>query len=243
MNTATLEGRVAIVTGGHGGIGRAIVARLLREGARVAVFDLAASKEKSHDSVLRIHCDVTVPADVEMALASVREALGPVQILINNAGLLGPVTPVLEITIETWRRVTEVNLTGTFVCCKAVAIDMVQAGYGRIVNIASVQAKEGTELAGAYAASKAGVIALTKTLGKELATSGILVNCITPTAVDGGMIDEIADQRRTYILNRIPMKRFCSVNEVAAMVAWLAGDECSFSTAGVFDLSGGRSSY
>ncbi|TIT87572.1 MAG: SDR family NAD(P)-dependent oxidoreductase, partial [Mesorhizobium sp.] len=160
MSTASLEGRVAIVTGGHGGIGRAIVKRLLREG--------------------------------------------------NNAGLLGPVARVLEITIEMWRRVTDVNLTGTFVCCKAVASDMIQAGYGRIVNIASVQAKEGTELAGAYAASKAGVIALTKTLGKELATSGILVNCITPTAVDAGMIDEIADQRRTYILNRIPMKRFCS---------------------------------
>ncbi|RWC38198.1 MAG: SDR family oxidoreductase [Mesorhizobium sp.] len=243
MSTATLEGRVAIVTGGHGGIGRAIVARLLREGARVAVFDLAGSEEKGHDSVLRIHCDVTVPADVETGLASVREALGPVQILVNNAGLLGPVARILEITIETWRRVTDVNLTGTFVCCKAVASDMVQAGYGRIVNIASVQGKEGMELAGAYAASKAGVIALTKTLGKELATSGVLVNCITPTAVDGGMIDEIADQRRTYILDRIPMKRFCSVDEVAAMVAWLAGDECSFSTGGVFDLSGGRSSY
>ncbi|MER8760261.1 SDR family oxidoreductase [Mesorhizobium sp. M0976] len=243
MSEATLRGRVAIVTGGHGGIGRAIVARLLREGARVAVFDLAGSEEKSHDSVLRIHSDVTVPADVEMALASVREALGPVQILVNNAGLLGPVARVLEITTETWRHVIDVNLTGTFVCCKAVASDMVQAGYGRIINIASVQGKEGMELAGAYAASKAGVIALTKTLGKELATSGILVNCITPTAVDGGMIDEIEDQRRAYILDRIPMKRFCSVDEVAAMVAWLASDECSFSTGGVFDLSGGRSSY
>ncbi|RWE28320.1 SDR family NAD(P)-dependent oxidoreductase [Mesorhizobium sp.] len=243
MSTANLDGRVAIVTGGEGGIGRAIVARLLREGARVAVFDLAARKEKCHDSALRIHCDVTVPTDVATALASVREALGPVQILVNNAGLLGPVVHVLEITIEAWRRVTEVNLTGTFVCCKAVASDMVQAGYGRIINIASVQAKEGMELAGAYAASKAGVIALTKTLGKELATSGVLVNCITPTAVAGGMIGEIANQRRAYILDRIPMKRFCSVGEVAAMVAWLAGDECSFSTGAVFDLSGGRSSY
>ncbi|UVK48636.1 SDR family oxidoreductase (plasmid) [Mesorhizobium sp. AR07] len=243
MSEATLAGRVAIVTGGHGGIGRAIVARLLRDGAHVAVFDLSGNEQASRDSVLRIHCDVTVQANVETALASVREALGPVQILVNNAGLLGPVARVLEITTETWRRVTDVNLTGTFVCCKAVASDMVQAGYGRIINIASVQGKEGMELAGAYAASKAGVIALTKTLGKELATSGVLVNCITPTAVDGGMIDEIEDQRRAYILDRIPMNRFCSVDEVAAMVAWLASDECSFSTGGVFDLSGGRSSY
>ncbi|RWA78332.1 MAG: SDR family oxidoreductase [Mesorhizobium sp.] len=243
MTEATLTGRVAIVTGGQGGIGRAIVARLLRDGARVAVFDLSGNEQASRDSVLRINCDVTVQANVETALASVREALGPVQILVNNAGLLGPVARVIEITTETWRRVTDVNLTGTFVCCKAVASDMVQAGYGRIINIASVQGKEGMELAGAYAASKAGVIALTKTLGKELATSGVLVNCITPTAVDGGMIDEIEDQRRAYILDRIPMKRFCSVDEVAAMVAWLASDECSFSTGGVFDLSGGRSSY
>jgi 3-oxoacyl-[acyl-carrier protein] reductase len=169
--------------------------------------------------------------------------VGRIEILVNNAGILGPVVPIVDVDVETWRHILDVNLTGAFICCRAAAPHMQVARFGRIINISSVQGKEGMALAGPYAASKAGLIALTKTLGKELATSGVLVNCVTPTAIDVGMFDEISEGRRADILARIPMNRFCSAQEVAAMVAWLAGDDCSFSTGAVFDLSGGRSSY
>lgn len=243
MSTKALAGKVAVVTGGNGGLGRAIVRRFISEGAYVAVLDLAPPEKTSDGSLLSIRCDVTKPESVKRSLAQIRQTFGTVQILVNNAGVLGPVATVAEINVAAWRRVIDANLTSTFVCCKVLAADMIRASYGRIVNVASIQGKEGTALAGPYAASKAGVIALTKTLGKELATTGVLVNCVTPAAVNAGMFDQISAERRADILRRIPMERFCSVDEVAAMVAWLAGDECSFSTGAVFDLSGGRSAY
>ncbi|MBB4189791.1 3-oxoacyl-[acyl-carrier protein] reductase [Sinorhizobium terangae] len=243
MNNKALAGKVAVVSGGNGGVGSAITTRLINDGAQVAILDLTERQDVSGGELLSIACDVTSPESVERSLERVRGAFGTIQVLVNAAGILGPVASAVEIDVDAWRLVIEANLTSTFVCCKAIAVEMINAGYGRIINIASVQGKEGTSLAGPYAASKAGVIAFTKTLGKELASTGVLVNCITPTAVDTGMFHEIAIERRADMLARIPMGRFCSAHEVAAMTAWLAGDQCSFSTGAVFDLSGGRSSY
>ena len=240
---ASLSQRIAVVTGGSGALGRAIVDRLSSEGANVFVFDLNSGREDLQQSDHFYRCDVTNPDNVDHAMKEVIGKFGRIDILVNNAGILGPVAPIVDVEVETWRRVIDVNLTGAFICCRAAAPHMQAARFGRIINISSVQGKEGMAHAGAYAASKAGLIALTKTLGKELATSGVLVNCVTPTAIDVGMFDEISEGRRADILARIPMNRFCSAHEVAAMVAWLAGDDCSFSTGAVFDLSGGRSSY
>lgn len=236
-------GQVAVVSGGNGGIGLAIAERLASEGSLVAILDLTDREHVKGGRLLSIQCDVTDLESVRISLARVREAFGTIQILVNSAGVLGPVANAVDIEVDAWRLVIEANLTSTFICCKAVAVGMIAAGYGRIINIASVQGKEGTSLAGPYAASKAGVIAFTKTLGKELATTGVLVNCITPSAVDTGMFNEISVERRADLLDRIPMGRFCSAYEVAAMTAWLAGDQCSFSTGAVFDMSGGRSTY
>ncbi|MER8428370.1 SDR family NAD(P)-dependent oxidoreductase [Mesorhizobium sp. M1403] len=241
--SGSLAGRVAVVSGGNGGIGLAIAKRLASEGSLVAILDVTDREHVSGGDLLSIHCDVTHLESVQVSLARVREAFGTIQILVNSAGVLGPVANAVDIEVDAWRLVIEANLTSTFICCKAVAVGMITAGYGRIINIASAQGKEGTSLAGPYAASKAGVIAFTKTLGKELATTGVLVNCITPSVVDTGMFNEISIERRADLLDRIPMGRFCSAHEVAAMTAWLAGDQCSFSTGAVFDMSGGRSTY
>ncbi len=242
MNRIDLGNRTAIVTGASGGLGRAIVGRLRLSGARVAAIDRSESDAAERPDLF-LACDVTDAASVEHAVNRVLEAFGRIDILVNNAGLLGPVGPIVDIPVETWRRVIDINLTGAFICSKAVVPIMVAAGWGRIVNMSSVQGKEGMAFAGPYAASKAALIALTKTLGKELATTGVTVNCITPTAVDVGMFDEISQGRRADILSRIPMGRFGTAAEVAAMTAWVASEECSFSTGAVFDLSGGRATY
>jgi len=233
--------RCAVVTGGAGGLGRAIVARLKAGGARVAVLDRTPGADANAD--LACACDVTDEESVAAALRQVEAALGPVAILVNNAGVQGPVAPVTAVSLAEWRTVIDVNLTGTFVCSKAVIPGMVAAGWGRIVSIASVQGKEGTANAGPYAASKAGQIALAKVLAKELATTGVTVNCITPTVVMAGMFDRISDARKAELMSLIPMRRFCTPEEVAEMVAWVASDACSFSTGAVFDLSGGRSTW
>jgi NAD(P)-dependent dehydrogenase (short-subunit alcohol dehydrogenase family) len=243
MNAIDLIDRTAIVTGGSGGIGRAIVARLRASGARVAVLDRATTDAGGKGANVFRPCDVTNPRDVDAAVQSVTRTLGRADILVNNAGVLGPVARLTEVPLAAWRQVVDINLTGALVCCQAIVPGMIAAGYGRIVNMSSVQAKEGMALAGPYAASKAGLIALTKTLGKELAQTGVLANCVTPTAVSAGMFDEIDAERRSDILARIPMGRFCTADEVASMVAWLSSAECSFSTGAVFDLSGGRASY
>ena len=240
MRQVPLSAKRAVVTGGCGGLGRAIVDRLRRDGAQVALFDRADAADR--DEFL-IHCDVTNEDDVSAAIKQVVARFGGIDILVNNAGLQGEVAPIVEASVESWRRVIDVNLTGAFICSKAIAPMMVSAGWGRIVHVSSVQGKEGTAQAGAYAASKAGLIAFGKTLAKELATTGVTVNCITPTVIETGMIREISEQRREELLARIPMGRFCRATEVAAMVAWIASEECSFSTGAVFDMSGGRATW
>jgi len=240
MRQVPLSAKRAVVTGGCGGLGRAIVDRLRRDGAQVALFDRADAADR--DEFL-IHCDVTNEDDVSAAIKQVVARFGGIDILVNNAGLQGEVVPVVEASVASWRRVIDVNLTGAFICSKAIAPIMVSAGWGRIVHVSSVQGKEGTAQAGAYAASKAGLIAFGKTLAKELATTGVTVNCITPTVIETGMIREISEQRREELLARIPMGRFCRATEVAAMVAWIASEECSFSTGAVFDMSGGRATW
>ena len=229
MNKLDFAGRHAIVTGGSAGIGAAIVKRLKASGATVTVWDLDGSPR----------VDVSDPASISAAL----EKLGKVDVLVNNAGIAGKNVPTVEYPIEEWEKVLRINLTSQFLCCRAVAPKMVKAKYGRIVNIASVAGKEGNPNAVAYSASKAGVISLTKSLGKELAQTGVLVNCVTPAAAKTAIFDQMTKQHIDYMLSKIPMARFVEVDEIAALVCWLASEDCSFSTGGVFDISGGRATY
>ena len=234
MNAMDFKGRTAIVTGGMQGIGAAIARRLEASGAKVAIWDLDAP-----DKV-----DVGDPASVAAATQRALATLGGrIDVLVNNAGIAGMNKPTVDYPVEEWEKVLRVNLTSQFLCCRAVAPHMVKAGYGRIVNIASVAGKEGNPNAVAYSASKAGVISLTKSLGKELAQSGVLVNCVTPAAAKTAIFDQMTEQHINYMLSKIPMNRFVQVDEIAALVCWLASEDCSFSTAGVFDISGGRATY
>jgi 3-oxoacyl-[acyl-carrier protein] reductase len=229
MNKLDFAGRHAIVTGGSAGIGAAIAKRLAASGAKVTLWDLDGSPR----------VDVSDPKSIENAL----QGIGKVDILVNNAGIAGKNVPTVDYPIEEWERVLRVNLTSQFLCCRAVAPLMVRAKYGRIVNIASVAGKEGNPNAVAYSASKAGVISLTKSLGKELAQAGVLVNCVTPAAAKTAIFDQMTKQHIDYMLSKIPMGRFVEVDEIAALVCWLASEDCSFSTGGVFDISGGRATY
>ncbi len=229
MNRLDFTGRTAIVTGGAQGIGAAIVRRLKDSGARVVVWDLDGSPK----------VDVTDPASIQDALAKIDR----IDVLVNNAGIAGKNLPTVDYPIDEWERVLRVNLTSQFLCCRAVAPHMVKARYGRIVNIASVAGKEGNPNAVAYSASKAGVISLTKSLGKELAQSGVLVNCVTPAAAKTAIFDQMTKSHIDYMLSKIPMGRFVEVDEIASLVCWLASSDCSFSTGAVFDISGGRATY
>jgi 2-dehydro-3-deoxy-L-rhamnonate dehydrogenase (NAD+) len=233
MNQLDFKGRTAVVTGGMQGIGAAIVKRLEASGAKVRVWDLD-SKDK---------VDVADPASVERAASKAVAELGKIDVLVNNAGVAGMNMPTVDYPVEEWLRVMSINLTSQFLCCRAIAPHMVKAKYGRIVNIASVAGKEGNPNAVAYSASKAGVISLTKSLGKELAQTGVLVNCVTPAAAKTAIFDQMTEQHINYMLSKIPMNRFVQVDEIAALVGWLASEDCSFSTAGVFDISGGRATY
>ncbi|HEX6317900.1 MAG TPA: SDR family NAD(P)-dependent oxidoreductase [Burkholderiales bacterium] len=233
MNKLDFAGRSAVVTGGAAGIGAAIVKRLEASGAKVAVWDLEGNAK----------VDVSDPASVETATRNALKALGRIDILVNNAGIAGRNAPTVDYPVEEWERVLRVNLTSQFLCCRAVAPHMVKAGYGRIVNIASVAGKEGNPNAVAYSASKAGVISVTKSLGKELARTGVLVNCVTPAAAKTAIFDQMTDQHIQYMLSKIPMNRFVNVDEIASLVCWLASEDCSFSTGAVFDISGGRATY
>ena len=233
MNQLDFKGRTAIVTGGMQGIGAAIAKRLESSGAKVRVWDLDAP-----DKV-----DVSNPDSVERATAKALADLGKIDILVNNAGIAGMNVPTVDYPVEEWLRVLSINLTSQFLCCRAVAPHMVRGKYGRIVNIASVAGKEGNPNAVAYSASKAGVISLTKSLGKELAQTGVLVNCVTPAAAKTAIFNQMTEQHINYMLSKIPMNRFVEVGEIAALVCWLASEDCSFSTAGVFDISGGRATY
>ena len=229
MNKLDFAGRNAIVTGGMQGIGAAIVKRLKASGAQVTVWDLDGSPR----------VDVSDPASIANALKSVKQ----VDVLVNNAGIAGKNVPTVDYPIEEWERVLRINLTSQFLCCRAVAPLMAKAKYGRIVNIASIAGKEGNPNAVAYSASKAGVISLTKSLGKELAKDGVLVNCVTPAAAKTAIFDQMTRSHIDYMLAKIPMGRFVEVDEIAALVCWLASADCSFSTGGVFDISGGRATY
>ncbi|HKW39395.1 MAG TPA: SDR family NAD(P)-dependent oxidoreductase [Burkholderiales bacterium] len=234
MNRLDLRGRIAIVTGGAQGIGAAIVERMEASGATVRVWDLAAKKDP---------VDVSDPAQVEKAAVKAAAELGGIDVLVNNAGISGLNSPTVEYPVDEWERVLRVNLTSQFLCCRAVAPHMVKRRYGRIVNIASIAGKEGNPNAVAYSASKAGVISLTKSLGKELAQTGVLVNCVTPAAAKTAIFSQMKQQHIDYMLSKIPAGRFVAVEEIASLVCWLASEDCSFSTGAVFDISGGRATY
>ena len=250
MNRIDLAGRVAIVTGGAQGIGLAIARRMLDSGAKVVIWDIdealldGARKElSSRGSVQADRVELTDEHAVANATAAAFAAHGRIDILVNNAGITGGNGPTWELAPDVWRRVIDVNLVAPFLTCRAVAPHMIAAGYGRIVNIASVAGKEGNPNASHYSASKAGLIALTKSLGKELATKGVLVNAVSPAAAKTAIFAQMTQAHIDFMLSKIPMARFLEVDEAAAMVAWLASEECSFSTGAVFDLSGGRATY
>jgi NAD(P)-dependent dehydrogenase (short-subunit alcohol dehydrogenase family) len=248
VNQLDFKGRTAIVTGGAQGIGLAIVNRLVASGAKVRIWDLddrllAGTLAALGSAVSGDAIDVTDPAAVERATRSALEALAKIDVLVNNAGIAGPNRPTVEYPVDEWERVLRVNLTSQFLCCRAIAPHMVRQGYGRIVNVASIAGKEGNPNAVAYSASKAGVIALTKSLGKELAQRGVLVNCVTPAAAKTAIFDQMTEEHIQFMLQKIPMGRFVAVDEVAALVCWLASGDCAFSTGGVFDISGGRATH
>lgn len=250
MNQIDLAGQHAVVTGAAQGIGRAIASRLLQSGAVVSLWDqdatLVQSTAKELDAQGRafpVAVDVQDYTSIETALTQSVSELGPVSIQVNNAGIAGPNAPTWEYPLEEWRRVLSIDLDGVFYCCRAVVPSMIEAGYGRIVNTASIAGKEGNPNASAYSAAKAGVIGLTKSLGKELADHNIAVNCITPAAARTRIFDQMKPEHIEYMLSKIPRGRFVEVEEVAALAAWLCSAECSFSTGGVFDISGGRATY
>ncbi len=245
MNQIDLRDRIAVVTGGARGIGYAIAERLTQAGARVALWDMegAAGSAAKLSGAIGIAMDVTKPEAVSAALADTERRLGPVDILVASAGITGPNATVADYPVEAWRSVIDIDLTGVFLCNRAVVPGMSKRNYGRIVNIASIAGKEGNPNAAAYSAAKAGVIALTKSLGKELAGTGVRVNAVAPAVIKTEMLAQMTEQHIQYMLSKIPMGRFGTVDEVAALVAWLASADCSFSTGAVFDISGGRATY
>jgi NAD(P)-dependent dehydrogenase (short-subunit alcohol dehydrogenase family) len=247
MNRIDLDGRIAIVTGAARGIGRAIAERLAGSGARVAVWDVDAAAARAAAGAIEgaadFTADVTRPDEIAAALAQTEKRLGPPDILVNNAGISGPNHPLAEYPASEWRRVVEVDLYGVFHCCQAVVPVMQRRDWGRIVNIASIAGKEGNPNASAYSAAKAGVIGLTKSLAKEFAGTGIRVNCVTPAAAKTDIFAQMTEAQIDYMLAKIPIGRFVRVEEIAALVAWLSSEECSFSTGAVFDITGGRATY
>jgi 3-oxoacyl-[acyl-carrier protein] reductase len=246
MVSDRFAGRVAAVTGGARGIGLAVAERLAGEGARVALWDMdeaEAAKVAARLGGAAMRVDVADEASVAAAVAASEAALGPIDILVNNAGITGPNGPVETYPVDAWRRVVDVDLTGVFLCCRAVVPGMRARNRGRIVNVASIAGKEGNPNAAAYSAAKAGVIGLTKALGKELAATEVRVNCVTPAAVKTDIFAQMTEQHIAWMLSKIPLGRFGLVDEIAAMICWLASDEASFSTGAVFDVSGGRATY
>jgi 3-oxoacyl-[acyl-carrier protein] reductase len=248
VNKIDLSGRFAVVTGGAQGFGRAITERFVASGAKVMIWDFdQALAEKTAKaigaavSVLKV--DVTDPAAVAAATEATVKAFGRIDILVNNAGIAGVNKSVADLSFDEWRQVMRINLDGPFICCKAVVPVMTKQNYGRIINIASIAGKEGNPNAAHYSASKAGVIALTKSLGKELANTDIAVNAVTPAAAKTAIFDQMTQQHIDFMLSKIPRGRFLKVEELAALVAWMASEECLYTTGAVFDISGGRATY
>jgi 3-oxoacyl-[acyl-carrier protein] reductase len=248
MNQLDFNGRVAVITGGAAGIGLAAAGRIATSGGQVVLWDRDATALASARGALGAACSVRAldiadaDAVAEAAAAACREC-GHIDVLVCSAGITGPNTALAEYPVNEWKRVFDVNVHGLFYCNRAIVPAMVERDYGRIVNIASVAGKEGNPNASAYSASKAAVIGLTKSLGKELAKTGVRVNCVTPAAVRTAIFDQMTQQHIDFMLSKIPMGRFGTVDEIASLVCWLASEECSFSTGAVFDLSGGRATY
>ena len=250
MNQIDLNHRHAVVTGGAQGIGLSIADRLLASGASVSLWDRdeellsIAAKHLGDSKLVSVEAiDVSNPSNVAAATAATIKKHGKIDILVANAGIAGPNRTTWEYPIDIWKQVIEVNLVGVFLCCHAIVPQMLRQAYGRIVNVASIAGKEGNANASAYSASKAGVIALTKSLGKETAKQNIAVNCITPAAARTRIFNQMTQEHIDFMLSRIPRGRFLEVDEVSAMVAWLVSEENSFTTGAVFDLSGGRATY
>jgi len=250
MNQLDLKGRVAVVTGGAQGIGYAVAQRMLESGATVVLWDIneaqlakARASLSARGKVDTAVVELTEEASVDAATQAALSAHGRIDALVNSAGITGGNGPLWELEPQVWRRVIEVNLIGCYLTCRAVVPHMVAGGYGRIVNIASVAGKEGNPNASHYSASKAGLIGLTKSLGKELAKSGVLVNAVTPAAAKTPIFDSMKQEHIDFMLSKIPMARFLQVDEAAALITWLTTEDCAFSTGAVFDLSGGRATY
>lgn len=250
MNSIDLKGRVAVITGGARGIGYATAQRMLKSGAAVSLWDIdkealkmAAKALSSQGEVSTQSVELTDEASVSKATRATIKQHGRIDILVNNAGITGGNAKTWELSTDIWRKVIEVNLVAPFIVCKVIVPQMLKQNHGRIINIASVAGKEGNPNASHYSASKAGLIGLTKSLGKELATHGITVNCITPAAAKTDIFEQMKPEFIQYMLSKIPMNRFVEVDEIAAMATWIASDDCSFTTASVFDISGGRATY
>jgi len=248
MNQLDFAGRHAVITGGATGLGFGIAQRLVTSGGSVTLWDRdeAAANQAAQslgEKAFALKVDVSQQPSVAKAVAATLAHAGRIDALVNSAGITGPNVKLWDYPVDDWRQVMEVNINGVFLCCREVVGQMRKQGYGRIVNIASVAGKEGNPNASAYSASKAAVIGITKSLGKELADTGIRVNCVTPAAVKTAIFDQMTPEHIAFMLSKIPMGRFGTVQEVAAMVGWLCTEDCSFSTGAVFDLSGGRSTY
>jgi 3-oxoacyl-[acyl-carrier protein] reductase len=245
-NRINLDGRTAVVTGGAQGIGRAVAERLLNSGAQVAIWDSDVEELPRTADELGVHCEPMDHSDwaaVQRATKTTLAALGKIEILVNNAGIAGSVGPTWEYSTEEWRRIVDVNLNGPFYCCKAILPIMIAQRYGRVVNVASIAGKEGNPNAAAYSASKAALIALTKSLGKELAKFDIAVNCVTPAAAHTKILEQVGQAHIDFMLSKIPRGRLMELDEASALMAWLVSEENSFTTGAVFDLSGGRATY
>jgi NAD(P)-dependent dehydrogenase (short-subunit alcohol dehydrogenase family) len=242
MNKLDFEGRVAVVTGGAQGIGLAVAQRLVESGARVCLWDVTQQHLDEARATLGAAAQV-IRVEVADATKATVQAQGRIDVLVCSAGITGPNTPLADYPVDAWKRVFDVNVHGLFLCNRAVVPVMRDGGYGRIVNIASVAGKEGNPNASAYSASKAAVIALTKSLGKELAATSIRVNCVTPAAVRTAIFDQMTQHHIDFMLSKIPLGRFGKVEEIASLVCWLASEECSFTTGAAFDISGGRATY
>jgi 3-oxoacyl-[acyl-carrier protein] reductase len=239
-NDDRFAGRVALVTGGSSGIGAATVRRLLAEGAKVASLDLDGG---APDGALTLHGDVSDSQQVGTAVARAASELGPIDVLVCSAGITGASISTVDVSDDEWRRVMAIDADGVFFCNRAVLPGMIERGYGRIVNVASIAGKEGNPMAAAYSAAKAAVIAMTKAIGKDVARTGVVVNCIAPAVIETPILDGLAQSHIDYMIERIPMGRMGTPDEVATLACWLASEECSFSTGATYDISGGRAVY